>query len=600
MLTAPRATSILALLAVLATAIITLVRIKTDGPTLFTAEETEPELVFVYLRQFYFLGLGLLFPVLVLCFLRCKTSNLVIPVSIASAAVFAIWVASEIILWQPSSYLYHSGVEPARLPGILRLILAAGLILSPPILVLLYRRAPILDRYLLRQFLGPFILCSVGILAVWIIYDLQDNGSDFFEARASFGTLLHLYIVQLPQMVVMILPATLLLGLLYSLGKMSKSNEIVSMLSSGRSLVSILSPLLFVGIYTSVVCLALNYEWAPQAEAHKDSILDDIEEQRRINKERKKKRRIVVRSEDLALARNQVYPNREANRLWRIRYIPRDLSSKKMTGVEIIERDPEGNLSKAIYAEKAAWDYLEKNWILRSSTQNQVKIFDYTQLDENGNPTWTLEEEHIETGWTETPWNIVSEHLVADHLGVPDLGFHLAANADKPADKLAPFRAHWHYRWALPWNCFVVVVFAAPLGIGLSRRGVLGGVAGAILLFFCLVFLSHLFLVLGQSQIVPAFVGAWVTNLLLLAIGLFLIYMRSMNKDLPKLNPFSWLPSSGGSEPDLPPRSSGLQPAPVAAQPETAKSEERSRPQRRTSRSSAARARASDFDLDFD
>ncbi len=287
LLTAPRATSILALVAILITALIALIHIRAEGPTLFTAEETEPELVFVYLRGFYYLGLGLLFPVLILCFLRYRVSNLVVPVSIASAAVFFIWAASEIILWQPSSYLYHSGVAPARLPGIFRIVLAAGLILSPPVLVVLYRRAPILDRYLLRQFLGPFLLCSVGILAVWVIYDLQDNGSDFFEARASFGTLLHLYIVQLPQMVVMILPATLLLGLLYSLGKMSKSNEIVSMLSSGRSLLSILSPLLFVGAYTSILCFALNYEWAPQAEAHKDSILDDIEEQRRVNKDRR-------------------------------------------------------------------------------------------------------------------------------------------------------------------------------------------------------------------------------------------------------------------------------------------------------------------------
>jgi len=585
---------------ILITALIALIHIRTEGPTLFTAEETEPELVFVYLRGFYYLGLGLLFPVLILCFLRYRVSNLVVPVSIASAAVFFIWAASEIILWQPSSYLYHSGVAPARLPGIFRIVLAAGLILSPPVLVVLYRRAPILDRYLLRQFLGPFLLCSVGILAVWVIYDLQDNGSDFFEARASFGTLLHLYIVQLPQMVVMILPATLLLGLLYSLGKMSKSNEIVSMLSSGRSLLSILSPLLFVGAYTSILCFALNYEWAPQAEAHKDSILDDIEEQRRVNKDSKDKNRTIVRAEDIAIARNQVYPNREANRLWRIRYIPLDLSSKKMAGVEIIERDPEGNLTKAIYAEKAAWDYLEKQWILRSSTQNQVKIFDYTKPDKNGNPTWTLEDEHIEVGWTETPWNIVSEHLDADHLGIPDLGFHLAANADKPVEKLAPFRAHWHYRWALPWHCFVVVVFAAPLGIGLSRRGVLGGVAGAILLFFCLVFLSHLFLVLAQSQIVPAFLGAWITILLLLAVGIFLIYMRSMNKDLPKLNPLTWFQSSGSSDPSPGPRGARLRPATVAVDPVPAGAEPRSRPQRSTRRSPAARTRGGDFDLDFD
>lgn len=598
LLTAPRAASLLALSVVLITCVIALLHIRSAGPTLFSAEETETELVFVYLRRFYFLGLGLLVPVLVLSFLRYRICNLVVPVAIASAAVFAIWGASEIFLRQPSTSLYHSGVKPALLPGLFRLVLVAGLILSPPVLVVLYRRAPILDRYLLRQFLGPFALCSVGILAVWVIYDLQDNISDFFIANASLGTVLHLYIIQLPQMIVMILPATLLLGLLYSLSKMSKSNEIVSMLSTGRSLVSILSPLLFVGAYASVFCFAVNYEWAPQAAAHKDSILDDIEEQRRINKDKgkQKQKKTVIKKEDIAIARNQVYPNREDNRLWRIRYIPLDLSAKKMSGIQIIQRDDEDRITKAIYADKAGWNHQTGEWFLRSGSQNLVQIFDFTDLTPEGVPKETAVAEHIESGWSETPWNIVSEHLVADHLGIPDLGFHLAANADKPAENLAPFRAHWHYRWSLPWSCFVVVMFAAPLGIGLSRRGVLGGVAAAISLFFCMLFLSHLFLVLAQSQIVPAIVGAWTTNLLLLVIGLYLIYMRSMNRDLPKLTP------AGIVSMIMPDRSSSRAPRPAAAPAldAAATAEDRRSRRKRTTQSSTKRTSGSESDLDFD
>ncbi|MFT5411425.1 MAG: LPS export ABC transporter permease LptG [Verrucomicrobiales bacterium] len=608
LLTAPRATSLLGLTAILAASLTCLIHIHLNAETLFGVDENETALVFVYLRGFYFLALGLLFPVLVLCFLRHRITNLFITASIASSAVFVVWAASEILLWQPSSHLYHSGIAPAKIPEYFRYLLCTGLILSPPLLVVLYRRASIMDRYVLRNFLGPFLLCSIGILAVWIIYDLQDNGSDFFEARASFGTVLHLYIVQLPQMIVMILPATLLLGILYSLSKMSKSNEIVSMLSSGRSLLRIIKPLLFIGLYSSIFCFALNYEWAPQAAAAKDSILNDIDEQRRINKKSKKKRKTIVKSADIALARNQVYPNREANRLWRIRYIPLDLSQKKMSVIEIIERDDKGRLTKAIYAEKAGWNHLTGEWFLRSSSQNQVKIFDYTT--DHKLPTETLVEEHIEQGWSETPWNIVSEHLVADHLGIPDLGFHLKANVDKSEEKLAPFRAHWHYRWALPWNCMVVVLFAAPLGIGLSRRGVLGGVFGAILLFFSLVFLSHLFLVLGQSQIMSPFFSAWTTNILLAAIGIYLIYMRSANKDIPKLTPAGIVAIFRSSRNDPPPspRSApvlteqskplrSLEQELTTTSPQVAQRPSRSR---RTTAVTSERRRASEVDLDFD
>ena len=133
-------------------------------------------------------------------------------------------------------------------------------------------------------------------------------------------------------------------------------------------------------------------------------------------------------------------------------------------------------------------------------------------------------------------------------------------------------------------------MFAAPLGIGLSRRGVLGGVAAAILLFFCLVFFSHLFLVLGQSQIVPAFVSAWATNVILLLIGIYLIYMRSNNRDLPKLkNLFTIFKSS----PRL--ATAGASPAAPALK---APAEKRSPHRRSTHRS--PRRQASKSGLDFD
>ena len=116
LLTAPRAASILALSAVLIASLVALIHIHTAGQTRFDIDDRDPALVFIYMRGFYLLGLGLCFPVLVLSFLRHKITNLIIPVSIASGAVFAIWLASEIILWQPSTNLYHSGIEPAKAP----------------------------------------------------------------------------------------------------------------------------------------------------------------------------------------------------------------------------------------------------------------------------------------------------------------------------------------------------------------------------------------------------------------------------------------------------------------------------------------------------
>ena len=133
--------------------------------------------------------------------------------------------------------------------------------------------------------------------------------------------------------------------------------------------------------------------------------------------------------------------------------------------------------------------------------------------------------------WSETPFRLGSANLQAEFLGFPELREYLRYNADFPAPLLAPFNTHLHYRLALPWNCFVVVLIAAPLGIGFSRRGILSSVAIAVVIVFSMNFLTHLFLALGEGHRIPAWMAAWTPNILFGAIGLYLLYLRATNRE---------------------------------------------------------------------
>jgi lipopolysaccharide export LptBFGC system permease protein LptF len=76
---------------------------------------------------------------------------------------------------------------------------------------------------------------------------------------------------------------------------------------------------------------------------------------------------------------------------------------------------------------------------------------------------------------------------------------------------------------------------AAPCGIVYSRRGVLGGVALAIGLFFLLVLASSLFIALGKGGRVSPFTAAWGPMIAFFVAGLYLLWMRSTNRELPKI-----------------------------------------------------------------
>ena len=116
----------------------------------------------------------------------------------------------------------------------------------------------LLDRYVVRNFLQAYIYCIVGFLSIWLIFDISDNISTFLRRAGRArqrGAVLPL--TQVPQILVILLPVSLLLALLFCLGRMSRANEIVSMLTAGVSVPRLLLPLFVIGLLTIGVSIAL-------------------------------------------------------------------------------------------------------------------------------------------------------------------------------------------------------------------------------------------------------------------------------------------------------------------------------------------------------
>src|SRR5437899_12371206 len=94
----------------------------------------------------------------------------------------------------------------------------------------------LLDRYVIRNFLQVYLYCIAGFISIWLIFDISDNISTFIDERVGLLLTVRYYLTQVPQVFIILLPVSLLLALLFSLGRMSRGNEIVSMLTAGVSL----------------------------------------------------------------------------------------------------------------------------------------------------------------------------------------------------------------------------------------------------------------------------------------------------------------------------------------------------------------------------
>lgn len=382
-----------------------------------------------------------------------------------------------------------------------------GLCLLPALAMLGHALGDTLDRYLTRQFAVMFFICLLALGLVWLLADLADNLSDFRKSDNTLRTAAVFYGTRWPAVVVLMMPYALLLSLIYTLGKLSRDRELVAMIQSGRSVLRVTRPLLGAGLWCSLLCLGLNYHWAPGAEGRKRELLAQ------------------ARGELVTAANHVLYFNRDHRRLWMVGGFPRHYErGEPLLAVEVTTTDPDGTLISRLSAKRARWlrengDWEFENPVLCRFPEGEPPAFQ--------SPGRLL----VLSGWPETPWQLIKPGLPAEYLGVPDLNSWLRANSLKPLTRpnqnaTAPYLTQWHYRWALPFTCLVTVLLAAPVSIHFSRREHGGNVFLALVLSVLMLISGSIALSFGEAGHIPPALAAWAPNLFFTLLGLYLFRIR--------------------------------------------------------------------------
>ena len=375
------------------------------------------------------------------------------------------------------------------------------LCMLPAIAAWMFSLAGTLDRYMARQFLSAFGLCMGTLLAVFLLMDLQNNIADFREAEDTLGLIATYYGMNIPAIFVFLLPYVLLLSLLYCLGKMSRHQEIVAMIQTGRGILRIVAPLLITGVFTSIICLIFNYHWGPWAEGHKDIIID------------------MAKDGEADRARSVLYRDTKSKRVWLVGSFPyRFEKSGTIKNVTVKEFNEKGHPINRLEAASATWSRINKQW-----TFSGVQLVD---LETQPVPLKVKTHDTITRDWQETPWQLVKPGLDQSHLGIPELNSWLKAHENVEWANHLPYLTQWHYRFAQPVICIITILLAAPLGIVFSRRGIGGGVSIALFLSAGMLFASSFFLTFGEAGHMPPALAAWSTNILFALIALYLFHRR--------------------------------------------------------------------------
>lgn len=366
----------------------------------------------------------------------------------------------------------------------------------------------LLDRFVLRELAIPLVYCLAGFLLFWISFDLFSELDEFQQRHLLAKDIIELYWVRLPELLVVVLPVSLLLALLYALANHSRHHEITAMRAAGINLWRISVPYFAVGIVFSGALFYISEYFAPDASERLRQI---------------KARRLRGEENSAQVVHNLNFRNARDNRIWNIGSFNPD--TLEMTNPHVEWRLQDGS----------RWTLLARSAI-RTNDQWQFQnvqflVYPKGRWNENVAPLRT--NVMVAPQFTETPADIrlqtkfsrlnAVEASKRPQFSLAEIDYIRSHIEMSPRDH-AILDTQRQARLAQPWTCLIVALIAIPFGAASGRRNVFIGVAASIFICFAFFILQRLGLALGSGQYVPPALGAWFPNVLFGATGLWLTH----------------------------------------------------------------------------
>lgn len=358
----------------------------------------------------------------------------------------------------------------------------------------------IISRYLLKNFFSPFIVALSIFSLLFLLEQFFEKLEIFLTHHSTFAQILEYLLFRLPYWIVQISSLAILMGLLFSLSKLSANNEIIALKSSGISSYLFLFPLLVAVLFFTIFIFFVNKNLVPRANAHAYYI-----------------RRFKIQKsnpEDKRIQEKFVYIGKE-RKFFTIDFF--DGKTGVIRGVSIDQYDQTFHLSKQIIAKEA--HYKDGEWhfyhgLIREFLPGK-ETFREGKFEEKIFP---LDEKIEDFLITEKKLDEMNNQELKEYIqrlkgqGIP-------ARKEEISLQL---------RFAYPFSNLVMFFLALPFA--LSRKFGKGGRirSFAFSLGFAFLYwgLLSLFRALGENNRLSIFLSAWSANFIFLFTGLFLFWRR--------------------------------------------------------------------------
>lgn len=351
------------------------------------------------------------------------------------------------------------------------------------------------DRYILSGFLRNVLLGLVAFTIIFITVDVNEKIGSFIDHNAELFDVVSYYLYKIPWIVVLILPVSVLLATIFSLGRLARENELTAFIASGTSLVRVASPVIIAAFFISLLTILLGETIVPQANRRGENImLVEIEKQ---------KARASYRF------KNNLHYQGEGNRVY---YADKyDLRLSVLLGAVVQEYDG-SRLRRRIDAQKAFWD--GEKWIFMKGavrefleTGEHITTFDRLPMPE----------------LPERPEDLAKEEIEPEEMNFTELKDYID-KVRRGGGLIDKYLVDLYVKFSFPFTSLIFAVIGTALSSARRKPSMATGFGLTLFISFTYYGILRIGQALGHSGVIQPLFGAWMGNIIFLTIGGVLLY----------------------------------------------------------------------------
>lgn len=354
----------------------------------------------------------------------------------------------------------------------------------------------ILDRYIIKKFLGTFLFVVLIFSLIAVIIDFSQNVEEFIDEQLPAGQVIKEYYLNFILFINGLLwPLFAMISVIFFTSRMAYNSEIISILNAGVSFRRIMWPYLVGAGVIAVTHLMLNHFVIPVSNKTRLDFFHSY----------------IMKESDKGQTRDIHMFIEPDVKIYVRDYFKRDSSARQFR----IETLKDNKLVKFVEASEARWKGKPNKW--------QLSNYEIHSFEGDQETIKVGGREKLDTFFNLAPKDFVRYDDTREMIPSHRLNAFIDEEKQRGIGNTKLYEIELHRRTADPFTILIVTI----IGMAVASRKVRGGMGFHLALGIALgaifIFVAKFSITIATNEALSAFAGVWIPNLAFMIVALVLI-----------------------------------------------------------------------------